>query len=392
MSRQLFAAEKGVRIYAENSDSAYVDFLFGSGAPGGDAGVQDDAPVGSMYFRTNGTQYQKIADTNAPSDWQLNGASAATIGHWRSERIVAVTNGTVAVGTRDLSASPFPDDDSPLLTAADFVVGDFIIADADGTPVLREVTAVSAPNVTFAAAASPLVAEDTFVALNYLPDTPGAQEGRAIVNYNGSVIVKLADIDWAIATGINLSGTYAAASGNVAPNDTVEAAIAKLDGVNDAQDTLLGRPQGSTNLGASSVNGNVVPENATVKQAIDALDDAASNYPQSATSVSSNTTLDTALVDVYRSVAWLVTGFDEANPSRAKSEIVHATNNGTASADATQVDDNTFSKNSTGNFNFQVSVDLNGTGASQTMRLRVNTTEPDVTFTAIRLGAAPSGY
>ncbi len=391
MSRVFFGVEKGVDIFAENGD-IQVRLLSGTAVPDG-LGDQASAPIGSLYIRSGtGELYQKIANAAAPADWQLNGSSSAVVGKWRNERIRAVTNDTVSVGVRDLGASPFSDDDTPLLTAADFVVGDFIIADADGTPALLEVTAVSAPNVTFAAAVNPLVAEDTFVAINYLPDSPGAQENRAIVNYNGSVIVKLSDIDWAIATGINLSGSYVAASGNVAPSDTVEQAIAKLDGVNDAQDTLLGTSQGATDLG--TFTGNIIADNESVKDALQSLETAIEEVgtPVIDTGVSTATTLDAVLVDEYRSVVWLVTGFDEANPNRVKSQIIHGVNNGTSSADATQVDDNKFSLNSTGAFNFQIDVVLNGVGAAQEMRLEVDTNEPGVTFTSIRLGAAPSGY
>lgn len=270
MSRVFFGLEKGVDIYAENG-SLLARLLSGTAAPDG-LGDQSSAPIGSLYLRSGtGELYQKIANAGNSADYQLNGSSNASVGKWRPERIKAVTNDTVAVGSRNLSTTPFADDNGTLLTAADFVVGDFVIADADGTPLLREVTAISSPSVTFAAAASPLVAEDTFVAINYLPDADGG-ENRAIVNYNGSVIVKLGDIDWSIATGINLSGSYAAASGNVAASDTVEAAIAKLDGVNDNQDSLLGTAQGAVNLG--TFTGATIPDSSTVKGALQSLETA----------------------------------------------------------------------------------------------------------------------
>lgn len=384
MSRVLHAIEKGLRIYAENSNTAYVDFLFGSAAPGGDAGDQDAASIGSIYLRDNGSFYQKTASTNATSDWTLNGSSSAVIGTWRGERIRAVTNDTVSAGARNLSTTPFSDDESPLLTAADFVVGDYVIADADGTPALMEVTAVSSPNVTFAAAANPLVANDTFVAINYLPDSPGAMEGQAIVNYNGSLIVKLGDIDWSLATGINLSGSYVAASGNVAANDTVEAAIAKLDGVNDNQDTLLGTAQGATNLG--TFTGTIIPDNSTVKAALQSLETQIENGGHtSASAITTITTVDSVLVDNYSAVKWYVVVSEDATPANKKAFEIFALHNGTASADASSVDDDQYSILKKGsNFNLSVSVDLNGTGASQVMRLRVASTSAGVSVKAYR--------
>jgi len=68
MARDLFSVEKGLRITDLNECSG-LDILKGSAVPGGDAGAQDDAAIGSLYLRENGELYKKIADTNAPSDW-----------------------------------------------------------------------------------------------------------------------------------------------------------------------------------------------------------------------------------------------------------------------------------------------------------------------------------
>jgi len=387
VARVFHGIEKGIDIYAENG-ALQVRILSGTAAPDG-LGDQSSAPIGSLYIRSGtGEIYQKIANAGNSSDYQLNGASSAVVGKWRGERIRAVTNDTVAVGARDLSASPFADDESPLLTAADFIVGDYVIADADGTPVLREVTAVSSPNVTFAAAASPLVAEDTFIAINYLPDSPGSLEGRAIVNYNGSIIVKLGDIDWSIATGINLSGSYVAASGNVAANDTVEAAIAKLDGVNDNQDSLLGTAQGAVNLG--TFTGATIPDNSTVKAALQSLETAHEEVDQNVndlitlsgvaenstnlgafaspgsflltatetiksalqkladyffglkvtqtTGITSSTVVDSVAHATYKKVSWHVEVFVTGTPANRESFIIDAITDGTS------VDDTKYAK------------------------------------------------
>lgn len=270
MSRNFFGVEKGLDVYAENG-ALQARILTGTAVPDG-LGDQSSAPIGSIYLRSGtGAIYQKLTNAGNSADWVLNGAGAATVGTWRPEAIKVVTNDTVAVGVRDLTASPFADDGAPLVVATDFTVGDFIIADADGTPVLLEVTNVSSPSVTFAAAATALATNDTFVASIYLPD-PAAGESKAIVNYNGTIVVKLSDIDWQIATGINLSGVYAAASGNPVAGDTVEVAIAKIDGVNDNQNSLLGRPAGSIDL--ATFTGSTIPDFSDVKQALQSLETA----------------------------------------------------------------------------------------------------------------------
>lgn len=273
MARQPYGIEKAIRLYIENTDNA-VDFLVGSAAPDGVSNGQDTAAIGSLYIRFGtGELYQKTANVGAAGDWELFGG--AEVGKWRGEKLRVVTNDTVTPGVaRDLTASPFADDEGTQLDSNDFTVGEFGIFDADGTPVLLEVTNVSAPNVTFSTPSeAPVLSEgDTFITPNHLPDTPADQEGQAIVNYNGSVMVKVGDIDWNFADGISLAAGYAANSGDVTPSDSVQSALQKIDGNNDAQDTLLGTSQGDTDLGTFS--GNTIADNSTVKSALQQIETA----------------------------------------------------------------------------------------------------------------------
>jgi len=381
MSRKFFGVEKGVDIHAENG-ALQIRLMTGTAVPDG-LGDQDTAPIGSLYIRSGtGALYQKVTSTTSAGDWILNGSGNASIGKWRPERVKAVTNDTQGAGLRDLTASPFADDQGTLLTAADFVVGDYIISDADGTPALLEVTVVSSPNVTFAAAASPLVAEDTFVAINYLPD-PDLGENRAIVNYNGTIIVKISDIDWSLATGINLSSGYVAASGNVAANDTVEAAIAKLDGVNDNQDTLLGTAQGATNLGTwSSPVDLLFSATSTVKALFQRIGDLLMQLRGvEVTGITTITTVDSVPVASVKCVKWICSVFEEATPANRKAFEVFAANDGT------NVDDNQSSiLKLGGNFNLTVAVDISGGN----MRLRLTSTSAGVTATVRRLEVVKS--
>lgn len=75
MSLDLFRINGGIDITNEAYDSN-ANILQGIGAPGGDSGVQDDAPLGSIYMRTDASGdemqvYYKWNDLNALSDWQL---------------------------------------------------------------------------------------------------------------------------------------------------------------------------------------------------------------------------------------------------------------------------------------------------------------------------------
>jgi hypothetical protein len=378
MARILHGIEKGIRLHGENSDSLNVDIIFGTSAPGGDSGEQDAAALGSLYLRQNGgssSLYQKVDTTNTVADWQLNGNSSVVIGTWRPETVRVVTNDTQGAGTRDMTASPFSDDEGTLITAASFTVGDHIISDADGTPALLRVSAISSPNVTFVAATTPLATDDTFIAVNYLPDTPAGQEGRAIVNYNGTVMVKLGDIDWNFADGINIAAGYTPGNGTVSSSDTVQSAIQKLDGNQIDLITLSGVAQGAVDLG--TFTGTTIPDSSTVKDALQALETAVEGGGQfSANAVTAATTLDSVLVDNYAAVKWYLYARDTANPARSKAFEIYAVHNGTPSADATQSDDTVYSKLKIGaNFNITVAIDLNGSGASQSMRLRISSSE-----------------
>ena len=306
-------------------------------------------------------------------------------------------------------------------------MGDHVIADADGTPVLLQVTAVSAPNVTFAAAASPLAADDTFIAIHYLPDTPAGQEGRAIVNYNGSLIVKLGDIDWSLATGISLASPYTPANGTLAAGDTLQLAIEKLDGNQLDLITLSGVAQGAVDLGTftgatipdsstvkgalqsletaheevdQNVNdlitlsgvaenatnlgtftGSIIPDNQTVKQALQALETEVQQGGRAVVAaITAAQTVDSVLVDSVAAVKWYVQVSEDAAPANVKAFEVFAAHNGHAGADATGVDDTVYAAIKRGsNFNLNLSVDISGTGAAQVMRLRASSSSAGVT-------------
>lgn len=93
MSLDYFRLMKGVEIEKDDL-SARVRILLGTGLPGGDAGEQDDAPIGSVFMRTDvasgGAQfYWKSGSINATSDWEI-GASKDYV----DAAISAVSGGT----------------------------------------------------------------------------------------------------------------------------------------------------------------------------------------------------------------------------------------------------------------------------------------------------------
>jgi len=277
MGRVLHGIEKGVRLFQENGNEL-IDILSGTAAPDGLLD-QSDAPIGSLYVRSGtGQLYQKIANVGNSSDYQLNGATAAVIGTWRPESLVLVTNAIQGAGTRDMVVSPFSDDEGTAVPIGDFVVDKYVITDADGTPALLRISAVVGADVTFVAAASALVANDTFVTKHYLPDSPAAQESEAIVNYNGTIMIKISDVNWNFADGINMAAGYAQTNGSITSADTVNSAIQKLDGNQIDLTTLSGVAPGATSLG--TFTGATIPDSSTVKAALQSLETAQEEIDQ----------------------------------------------------------------------------------------------------------------
>lgn len=422
MARNFFGVEKGFNIFLENSDT-FATYLVGTAAPVG-TGEQASAAIGSIYQRIGtGELYQKKTNVGDASDWVVF-ATGSTVTRWRSERVSVITNDTQGAGTRDVVASPFSDDDGPL-GAADFIVGEYVISDADGTPVLLEITNKVGNDVTFAVAGTALVDGDAFIVKFYLPDAVN-QENKALVVFSEGVMVKIADIDWNFATGINLSAGFTKGNGTITSADSVESAIEKLAGNQEDLTDLTGVAQGSTDLG--TFTGVTIPDSSTIKGALQALETAHEATAQdvsdlitlsgrpansvnhgamtggdilsdnqttnalflevdeeltrqrgksSASGVTTQAVIDSVLVDEVAHASWHVVVESASSPVNKRSFIITAFHNGTVSADATLIDDEVHSRKRLGaNFNRTVTVGLSGVAGAQAMELRVASTEP----------------
>lgn len=105
MARSGHRIEKLLEIVGENSDSG-IQFLFGSGAPGGDAGEQDDAPLGSVYLRTDSYKfYKKDIDTNAASDWIDLGSFFDLIGVSEDDLDLGTFTGNIISDSNDVKGA-----------------------------------------------------------------------------------------------------------------------------------------------------------------------------------------------------------------------------------------------------------------------------------------------
>jgi hypothetical protein len=374
--RELFTVEKGLQIVPANSDVG-VSIISGAGVPGGDAGEQDAAEVGSLYLRTTGQIYKKIGSANLAADWENMQNVDLSLFAFRSEHVVAAT-GDVAPASgsvRNLTTTPFGDDQAPTLSAADFVVGDHIIFGVGGVPKLMRVSVVSSPSITVVDAVLPIANNNGFMVENYLPDSPDAQEKQALVMMSAGAIIKLGDVNWNFADGINLAAAYAAQNGVISSADSVNSAIEKLDGNQQDIQTTLGVAQGAVNLGAFS--GLIIPDNQNVKQALQALETEIENGGRTGlVGVTTVQTVDSVLVDLVPVAKWYVEIEKSSAPGNKVAMEVLALNNGTASADASSVDKTVYSKLKVGsNFNYTLNVVLAGVGAAQTMGLTIASAE-----------------
>jgi hypothetical protein len=381
MSRELFGVELGLRILSQNSMTG-VCVLQGSAAPGGSGGFDDTAEVGSIYLRTNGTIYQKITSGTGSDKWiRLANANDLLNLHWRGDKVTALTSTAAPAedGTIDLSSVHLGGDETPFLGASDFAVGDCILFGYGGTEKIARITDITGDVLTFTLdpldanyPVAALATNDAFLVKYYLPDSPDSQEATALVIYNGTDYVKIADVNWDLATGINLSSSYAAATGNPAPGDSVEAAIQKLDGNLDALTSAVGIAQGASNMGAYT--NSFLTANQSVKTNIQEISDAIGLQPH-AEGITTEASVDELLVDIYQAAEWFLTATLDSNPAQRQTMSVAAHHDGTTLADASNIDDTVYSKLKVGTaFNLTVKVDLNGTGATQKMRLRIAAT------------------
>lgn len=376
MSRSVLKAELGLEILGLNEDTG-VSILKGSALPGNDSGLQDASSIGSMYLRDTGEIYQKIANAGAEADWEryakLSDVQALD---WK-KKVKVLTADAAPIEGAVKDATTFSDNDAPSLSGSDFSVGDRIIFGNGGTPKIGEVSGISSDDLTITyIGVEALATNHTFVVDKYLPDSAN-QENQAIIHYDGSAtLIKLADVDWALATGINLSGSYVPSAGNVVSGDTVEAAVAKLDGNLDNASSILGADvQSDSDMGAYS--GGILTDNQDAKANIQELSDHIEAQPIPVpSSVSGITTVQTiaeVVVDDIRASKYLVSITLVSDESKMESFELLCGHDGTSSSDASNVDDTLYAKLKLGGgVVATVLVDLNGAGAAQTMRLRVS--------------------
>ena len=336
-----FAVEQGFDIYALNGN-LLVSQLAGAAAPGGDAGVQDAAPIGSTYQRTDGTFYTKIANVGATSDW-ASFASVLSGGY-------APVNGDPTAGdTFEEAIAKLDGNQDDIQTALGIAQGDVDFGAFTGAIIDDNQTAKAA--------------------LQDLEDSLGN-----VVTLTG---VALDSTDLGTFTGDIITDNVAI---KVALQELETELVDTRDNVDDLI-TLSGVAENATDLG--TFTGSVIPDSSTIKAALQSLETFVEGIeggvPITATNVTTLQDIDTVLVDDIHSSEWEIIAWEEATPANKVFQKVTALHDGTASADATEVDDTVHTKLKVGaNFNLVIEVDLNGAGASQEMRLRASSSTAGV--------------
>ena len=366
MARSPFEIEKLLRITKENDTTDFIDIIFGSGVPVGTSGETADAPVGSMYRNTaNGKVYDKLVDTNQASDWAENGTGSANIGTFRPEYVGFTTNDVLVAGNID--PTTLSDNESGI-DDTDLAVGQYVVGDNDGTPALWEITAISSPNITLAAASDPLAEGDTFICKYYLPDSPASQEGQAIIHKTSTVMIKLGDVNWDLADGINLPPGYTAVNGVITPADTVNSALEKLDGNQQDIQSTLGVAQGSINMGTFSAPANLIlAASQTVKQLFQRLGDLWAGLRGTTTvGVTTSTVVDSVSATNVRAIKWFVVAWETATPANCAAAEVYALSDATS-----DTDDSVYARLRKGS-NIQLGIDVDYTGGNMELSVSAN--------------------
>ena len=382
MALDLYRVSLGLSI-EESDGTAAANILSGSGAPGADGDVQDAAPIGSIFLRTDASSsicavYQKIANGASADDWVQSASKdyvdAAVNGlSWREPALVRDGTTYADITAAQTAANVGDTVDGLTITAGDRLLFTDLTAGNENVYIVSG----SSGAWTFT--------EDTNLATD--GDALLIQEGTSADQqwvYDGTNWVQFGGASSAAELGFirDFIGKDAAGAENptyssavvVTQNGNLEAAIGELDAaIGDRTYT----------------EDNYVTDGQTITASIDALDQAIADagvIRTTATGVTTQTVIDSVSVDEYQAAKWFVVLFDEGDTDQKQALEVFALNDGTATGDATVVEFNRSSLLRTnGNITGDtVEVVLSGTGAGQVMNLVVTSTDT-VTVHATRL-------
>jgi len=411
MSIDLFRVQHGLDI--ENDITGKnANILVGDGIPGGDGDVQDSAPIGSFFLRTNtetdGLQvYWKHSNlNNSSADWKQSAdkdyvdAIAAGLS-WREPV-------TVLDGTTYANSAAFPLTgviDGVTLSAGDRVLFTDVTASTDenifiwdGSAWTEDTNAESDGDAVLVQDGSSSEEQWVYDGTNWVQfgSSTGATELGFLRDYVGKtgpgaesptysstdVITQADNLETAIGDLDDAFGTGEITNdgGNNALSDDMSwggsGTLEVTDALNELNDAIGDR---------SYTSDNVVTDGEDVATSIDALDGAIGNI-QNQSSVftgsdvvaTAGVTVDTIPLADATEAKWIIQVRENATPANRRATEVHALNDGN-----TLVDNTNYAVLKLGSAiaGLKISADVSGTD----MRLRVTSTN-NIDYVVRRMG------
>lgn len=409
MAQQYFEVERGFK-------TAGAVIIAGSGAPDGVTGDNGSADKGSIYLDTlNGSFYFKKDKSNSADDWiKAASASDLTNASWR-EPVVTIDELTTVLPTGTPGADWTSADTVPVtVTDKDRVLFTGLTDGNNLNIYTYDKTAGTFTETPNEATVGDFVyvggGNELGVSYVYV-DLDGG--GNKWVKTNKSETDELASIRNFIGKGVTGSDTPTFDTTNyLAAKNDLEAGIIELDAqIKENEDGLATELQDRADqddiIEASvglDVDGNYVVEatsnyistatsihDATVlldtqakanadeiirvEEKVDANREIIdrSHLEVAATNVSTETVIDTVVVDDATVVNWTVYVQDSVSPQNRRAVKITAMHNGTTASDANEVEYNKYSivQSGTEISGLTITVDQSGTGAAQVMNLKV---------------------
>lgn len=380
MAIDLFRLMHGIEIENDVSGKS-ADILVGDNAPGGDAGVQDAAPIGTIYLRTNaeadGLQlYWKWSNANnSAADWKQSTDKAYV------DAIAAGLSWREPVQAMDTTTTTLPTGTPTQTITVDGVTisdGDRVLFTSLTTPTDRNVWIYDQASGTFSEDPNAetdgdalLVQGGTYAEQQWVYDGTdwvqfGSTAGYAELEYLRTFVGKT-------GPGAELP-TYSSID-VISQGDNLETAIGKLDAIigtttytndnviADTDDITTSLDKIDTAIGNRTyTEDNYVTDGQTITASIDALDQALADINTQALELSGTNQAGPVVVDTLpvadaTQAKWLIQVRETGTPANRRAVELHAFTDGTT------VDHTTYSvlKLGANIAGFDVTVDINGT-------------------------------
>lgn len=368
MALDLFRINKGLDIQLDDL-SVNANVLVGNGLPGGDSGVEDAAPVGSIYLRndaaTDGLQlyWKKTTTQNSSADWS-NAADkdyvdAVAAGlSWREPVKVLDATTYATIAAAEAAANVADTVDGVTIVAGDRLLFTDLTTGADNVYIVSGSTGAwtfTQDTNTLTDGDALLVQQGTAADQQWVYDgTSWIQFGsaadaelgyiRAFIGKTGpgselptyssvEVVTQASSLETAIGAVDAAFGTGAITNdgGNYAISDDmswgVGGTLTVTDALNDLNDTI--------GNGTFTSSGTNITSGDTVYTSIDNLNEAIIPLQQNNLEISGTqaaatlTTMDTLPVASATQAKWLVQVRSTGTPANRRAVEIHAMTDGT---------------------------------------------------------------